>query len=184
MCVDRRRNRPSPRCQRNVGQRQGCPWPTIQTAPPGANLVGRSITFFAGFDFPTFFFATAAGPFLQGQRRSMAGALVGAPASAPEVGTLLSQQFSQYLLLSRLQVSPEKLLSESAPIHHFMQLLLVKSRLAPSSGVLDNSASIKFQIVLGSVRGRGHGKHGAMTPSASPKRLESRPPRPQHIHNP
>jgi hypothetical protein len=89
----------------------------------------------------------------------MAGALVGAPASAPEVGTLLSQQFSQYLLLSRLQVSPEKLLSESAPIHHFKQLLLVKSRLAPSRGVLDNSASIKFQIVLGSVRGRGYGKH-------------------------
>jgi hypothetical protein len=66
--------------------------------------------------------------------------------STPEVGTLVSNQFSQYLHLTVVQVSPEKFLSVSAATHHVMQLLLVKSWLAPSCRVFDSSTSAKVHI--------------------------------------
>ena len=65
----------------------------------------------------------------------------------PQVETLPSHHPLQYLHLTRLQVRPEKLLSVSAPTHHGMQLLLVKSQFTPSCSVRDSSASVMGHIV-------------------------------------
>ena len=72
------------------------------------------------------------------------GALGG---SSPEVVALPSHNPLQYLHLTSLQVRPEKLLSVSAATDHVMQLLLVKSQLAPSCSVRENSASAIVHLV-------------------------------------
>jgi hypothetical protein len=67
--------------------------------------------------------------------------------SSPEVGALPSNHFAQYLFFSILEVGSEKLLSVSATADHIVQLLLIKSCLAPSCPVGESSVSILVYIV-------------------------------------